>query len=139
MKHRLQNLAACAKRRGRTLASLCAAALRHPVIVHLSRRMVSFRTTKRLGREIRLYPTQSDSRTPTSMHFAIPLHSLFASIRTTVSESFRTSRKFFDRGLRRWRGSPAIFYPWNPRNPRLHHLVAALLRWVPFWFSSPKT
>src|SRR5881397_1656136 len=96
MKHSLQNLAAWAKRRGRTLASLCSAARRHPVIVHLSRRMVSFRTTKR-GREIRLYPTQSESRTPTSMHFAIPLHSLFASIRTTVSESFRTSRNFFDR------------------------------------------
>src|SRR5439155_5568641 len=62
MKHWLQDLAACAKRRGRTLPSFCPAARCHPVLVHLSRRMVSLRTTKRLGREIRLYPTQSDSR-----------------------------------------------------------------------------
>src|SRR5258706_13736232 len=76
MKHWLQNLAACAKRRGRTLASLCPAARHHSVVVPLSRLIVSLRTTKRLRREIRLYPTQSDSRTPTSIHFAIPLHSL---------------------------------------------------------------
>src|SRR5437773_1478374 len=63
MKHWLQDLAACAKRRGRTLPSFCPAARCHPVLVHLSRRMVSLRTTKRLGREIRLYPTQSDFRT----------------------------------------------------------------------------
>src|SRR5439155_19204517 len=33
---------------------------------------------------------------------------------------------FFDRGLRRWRGLVLVFYPWNPRNPRLDHFGCGL-------------
>src|SRR5205823_6948565 len=118
MKHRLQNSAVCAKRRGRTLASLCPAARHHSVIVHLSLRMVSLQTPKPLGREIRLYPTQSDSRTPSSIHFAISLHSLSrpfvllslkvfggrAKLLTADCADGADRLRFFIRGIREIRG-----------------------------------
>ena len=92
MKHPLQNSVACAKRRGRTLGHRGSA--RHAP----STRFAPADPFPTLRREIRVYPTQSDSRMPFSRttHHVRPYWRPFAFIRGSAQQNRTKMRNLND-------------------------------------------